>query len=426
MTFTFTKPEPADPTPVEEAPRVDRGGLVRLAMLVAVIAFIGVRGGFDWLVIVGAIVVMIFLHELGHFLTAKWSGMKVTQFFLGFGPRIWSFQRGETEYGIKAIPAGAYVKVIGMYGIDDVDPDDEGRTYRQKKYHQRVIMASAGSATHFLLALGLIFGVLVGIGTQQIDTWQVGAVAPGSGAEAAGLQPGDRLVSVDGVAVTRWDNMRGAVAPRRNQTVPLVIERANQTLTLQATIGTNPERPADGQLGVEPAFPYQRMSPLAAVPETGRVFGGVVVPSVQGLGKLFSPSGLSAFAAQVVEGKPDSGEVQTAEQVATDNENRLISIYGAASLGVDLMGEGLAPTLLFIAMLNIFIGLFNLVPLLPFDGGHIAIATYERLQELRKRNGRRHFTDVNRLLPLTYAVVALVMALGLASIYLDIVKPVSL
>lgn len=431
MALTDAPPEAAGPPPpparTEEA-QGDRGSMARLALLVALVLFIGVRGGLGWLAIIGAIVIMIFLHELGHFLTAKWAGMKVTQFFLGFGPRIWSVQRGETEYGIKAIPAGAYVKVIGMYNIDEVDPGDEARTYRQQKFHQRVIMAAAGSTMHFLLALGLIYAVLVGVGRQQIDNWTIGAVSERSAAAEAGLQPGDRLVSVDGEAVGDWEQMRGVIAPRKDQTVEVVYLRDGVERSVQTTIGTNPDRPADGQLGVGPEFPYERVNPLAAVPETGREFFTITTASVKAMGQLFTPSGLGSFAQQVAEGRPDDapGTDQPPAATAEDSENRFLSIYGAARLGVDLFGEGLAPALGFLAMLNIFIGLFNLIPLLPFDGGHIAIAVYERLQELRKRNGRRHFTDVTRLLPLTYAVVLLLVVIGVSSFYLDFVNPVTL
>ncbi len=101
---------------------------------------LGVFAGRGWLLIVGALVVMIFLHELGHYLTAKWAGMKVTEFFIGFGPKIWSFRRGETEYGIKCIPPGAYVRIIGMSNLDEVPPEDEPRTYRQQSYPQRLLV----------------------------------------------------------------------------------------------------------------------------------------------------------------------------------------------------------------------------------------------------------------------------------------------
>ncbi len=146
--------------------------------------------------------------------------------------------------------------------------------------------------------------------------------------------------------------------------------------------------------------------------------------STTGLVRMFTPSGLGSFAEQVAEG----GQADQGSGGATvdQNDTRFISIYGAARLGVDLFGEGAAPALGFLAMLNIFIGLFNLVPLLPFDGGHIAIAVYERLQELRKRDGRRHFTDVARLMPVTYAVVLLLVAIGVSSIYLDVVNPINL
>ena len=425
MTLTDARPDPAPLPPVPEpVVAVRSGGPLRLALLVGVVVLIGLRGGLEWLAIIGALVVMIFLHELGHFVTAKWSGMKVTQFFLGFGPRIWSVQRGETEYGIKAIPAGAYVKVIGMYDVDQVEPGEEARTYRQKKYYQRVIMAAAGSTTHFLLALLLIFGVLVGVGRQSDARWQIAAVSEGSAAAAAGLAVGDRLLSVDGVSVLSWDAVPEVVGPRQNETVPIVFVRDGTTRTVTATLGVNPKNSEMGHLGVGRSFPYERVGVLEAIPAAGREFGAVIVASVGGMGKLFTPSGLGSFADQVAEGKPSTKSPPSEEQIAQNNENRVISIFGAARLGVDL--EGVGPTLKFIALLNIFIGVFNLVPLLPFDGGHIAIATYERLQELRKGSGRRHFTNVSRLMPLTYAVVFLLLALGLSSIYLDVVNPLQL
>ena len=108
--------------------------------------------GWSMLVVIAALIVTIALHELGHYLTAKWSGMKVTEYFLGFGPRIWSFRRGETDYGVKAIPAGAYVKIIGMNSYEEVDPADESRTYRQQSYPRRLAVAVGGSAMHFLIA----------------------------------------------------------------------------------------------------------------------------------------------------------------------------------------------------------------------------------------------------------------------------------
>src|SRR4051812_7182948 len=150
----------ATPEPEPQDGEEDRGELasspIRLVLLVGGILALGFVAGWPVLVIVLAIIVMIFLHELGHYVTAKWAGMKVTEYFIGFGPRIWSFQRGETEYGVKAIPAGAYVRIIGMNSLDEVDPADEPRTYRQQPFWQRFTVAVAGSTMHFLLALILL------------------------------------------------------------------------------------------------------------------------------------------------------------------------------------------------------------------------------------------------------------------------------
>ena len=158
-------------TEAEEEEVAERStGVVGLLVLAGLVIFLGVRGSWSAVVIVFALVLMIFLHELGHYLTAKWAGMKVTEFFIGFGPKLWSFQRGETEYGLKAIPAGAYVKVIGMSNLDEVDPADEGRTYRSKSYPRRMSVAVAGSTMHFILAFLLICGVFIGFGTQDDPT----------------------------------------------------------------------------------------------------------------------------------------------------------------------------------------------------------------------------------------------------------------
>src|SRR3712207_5048135 len=145
-------PEPRSRAAVDEQVQPRTGSFVGLALILALFALAGIAGGLNLLVIIAAIVVMIFLHELGHYLTAKWAGMKVTEFFIGFGPRIWSFRRGETEYGVKAIPAGGYVKIIGMHNLEQVDPADEARTYRQQPFWRRLSVAVAGSTMHFIIA----------------------------------------------------------------------------------------------------------------------------------------------------------------------------------------------------------------------------------------------------------------------------------
>jgi hypothetical protein len=148
------RPEPGDHGEV-------RGAGWRLGLLVAGVLALGLFTRTSLLVVILALVVMIFFHELGHYLTAKWSGMKVTEFFIGFGPKIWSFRRGETEYGLKAIPAGAYVRIIGMSNLEEVPPEEEVRTYRQQSYPKRMLVILAGSGMHFLMALVCIFALLI-------------------------------------------------------------------------------------------------------------------------------------------------------------------------------------------------------------------------------------------------------------------------
>ena len=153
------------------------------------------------------------LHELGHFVTAKWAGMKVTEYFVGFGPRLWSVRRGETEYGVKAIPAGGYVRITGS-PTEDVAPEDEPRAYRQQPFHQRIIVASAGSAMHFLIAFVLALILVLSFG-QPTNNYTVASLEHWPGAarrrpQLAGLKAGDTIVSVDGktVQATRTHDRR--------------------------------------------------------------------------------------------------------------------------------------------------------------------------------------------------------------------------
>ena len=192
MSDTELKP----PTP--DGPITAKGdipGKIGLAALIGGTIALGIFGGWPILIIVLSLVFMIFMHELGHYLTAKSAGMKVTEFFIGFGPRIWSFRRGETEYGVKAIPAGAYVRIIGMNNLDEVPPADEARTYRQKSYPRRMSVAVAGSAMHFLMAfiLGITALMLYGTATDDATNWEIGPVR--SAEESLTSFPPDELTS---------------------------------------------------------------------------------------------------------------------------------------------------------------------------------------------------------------------------------------
>jgi len=406
---------------------------ISLMLLVALVGLLMLWGGWPLLVVVVAIVFMIFLHELGHFVTAKLSGMKVTEFFLGFGPRLWSFQRGETEYGVKAIPAGAYVRIIGMNNLEEVPPEDEARTYRAQTYPRRLAVAVAGSTMHFLLAILSLFLMLTATGAPGghifIDNqgWQVREVVEGSAASAAGLQAGDRIETIDGRDASNFEDLHDLVYAQPGKTVAMVVNRHGQQLDLTATIGTEA---GHGLLGVSSeSLPRERVNPVTAAGRSVTEFGAGVKESFSALGKFFSPSGLSSFASDVVNGgSPTVTNSNGQGTPSTSNEpsevkDRPVSIVGAAVLGSDLTREGPYAFLAFFATINLFIGIVNLIPLLPLDGGHVAIATYERL---RSRRGRRYQVDVVKLLPLTYAVVMVLGLLFVSTLFLDLVDPIRL
>ena len=238
MSETQTRPgrEPGpEPTRGER-----RAALIRLALIVlAGVAAAVVTGTTSTVAVVAAIIVMIMLHELGHFVTAKWAGMKVTEYFLGFGPRLWSVRKGETEYGVKAIPAGGYVKIIGMSNLEKVDPADEDRTYRQKSYGRRLSVAVAGSAVHFILAFLLLFGLFAVVGVPEYDreftVGQISRLRSGpSPAEEAGFRVGDTVLAVDGRPLG-WDDVPAYIRSRPGQPVTFDVERDGERLQLTAT-----------------------------------------------------------------------------------------------------------------------------------------------------------------------------------------------
>jgi membrane-associated protease RseP (regulator of RpoE activity) len=434
-------PEPppqADPATAGE----DRGNPLRVGILLALLVFAGVTGGWSLLVMIAALVVMIFLHELGHYLTAKSAGMKVTEFFIGFGPRIWSFHRGETEYGLKVLPAGAYVKIIGMHNLDEFDPADADRTYMSKPFWRRISVAVAGSTMHFILAAVcflLAFGV-VGLpggawatSQSEIDQlraeapWTVSLVSEGSGAEEAGIELGDSIVSIDGVVVGGFDQFREVVTDLPDELVDVVVVRDGRELVIPVEIGSTED--ADGEpagfFGVGPDWPDSTV-PLAEVPErTVEAFGGTLSQTFAGLATILSPSGLAAIGEAAFTPADDEpadtapgGGSGTAPSDSGD-EPQAAGLVRISAIGSDLIGAGEFGTFLAVfASINIFIGVFNLVPLLPLDGGHVAIAIYEKIRSMLQ-GGRAYHVDVVKLLPVTYAAVLVLAFLGISLLVLD-------
>ncbi len=388
-----------------------------LAAAVLVVYAIVFPQALTWVVAILALPVIIFLHELAHYVTAKRTGMKVTEFFVGFGPRVWSVCRGETEYGVKAIPLGGYCRIVGMTNVEDVPPADEPRAYRSKPYPAKALVASAGSLMHFALATVLMMTLLVldGNWDEAYPTTTVDHVLAGSPAERAGLQEGDRIVSIDGEPIDEWADVSRVVQPLAGEEVVFVVERGGRLVDLSVT----PETVEGvGRAGISPAPHVPGVSLPEALVEGPRQVWDLGVASVQALGERFSPAGIAEYVDAVVGagGEGDEGAG------AGDDADRFLSPVGGVRLGVQAVQAGWENAVFLLVAINVFVGIFNLVPLLPFDGGHIAIATYEAVASAITR--RRVRVDVTKLLPVTAAVVAVLGLIFLSSLFLDITDPI--
>jgi membrane-associated protease RseP (regulator of RpoE activity) len=232
------------------------------------------------------------LHEAGHYITAKRAGMKVTEFFLGFGPRLWSFRRGETEYGVKALPLGGYVRIIGMSNLEEIDPADEPRTYRQGRYRDRMKVVLAGVTVNLLIAFALFFVVIVGRGVADGPSTTVGAVVVGSAAAHAGLHHGDRVVAVDGQPVKSWNDLKHAIEVSAGKQLVLTVDRAGREVQVEATPKA---QGGQGFLGVSPTTAFRDVSLVGAVPESFNFMGKLTAGTGEALGRLFSPSGVAEY-----------------------------------------------------------------------------------------------------------------------------------
>lgn len=370
-------------------------------------------------IFVVSLIVVVMLHEFGHYASAKLFGMKVERFFLGFGPTLWSFRRGETEYGVKAIPAGGFVKIVGMSAFERVGPDDAGRTFHEQAAWKRAIVLGAGSATHFVVAAGLVFVALAFVGAPGVSS-TVERVVPGSPADAAGLRTGDRIVAIDGQPTDDFDAVREAVEARGGQTVTVTVERGGAVLELAVAIATrSPDGLGQGFLGVGPAPVARRLAPGEALKAT---FVGefsvvrLVDLTVDSLGQVFSAEGLAAFFSEIGRPGPRSPEGP-------------ISLVGAGQIIGALGRRGdVFAVLAIIAQLNIVLGTLNLLPLPPLDGGHLAVlATEESVNAVRRWRGRPGTWRLHPsvLMPLAFAVILLFVVLSLTALYVDIVKPAS-
>lgn len=395
--------EAAEPAVAPEPLRTNPLGLL---VVIGLLLSIGIFYSWGAFIFVMGLIVCIFLHELGHYLAAKRAGMKVTQFYLFFGPKLWAFRRGETEFGIRALPLGAFVKVPGMHSLDaEVEPGDEPRTFRQANFRSRFLMAAAGSCMHFAIALVLIGISMVTVGAPKNPyAWEIGVVDPDGPAAAAGFREGDRIVGIDGTPYERPDRIIEFLRTNPGRAATFDVLRGDQVLQLPATIEATGDECRPGRLGIGLAGgdrQLTRSSAVSAVPDTFVQFGRTVGQSFQGLGMIFSPSGLTSYGKAI--------------QTGCGTDLRMLGPVGAAKAGSSFCAD-LEGCLLLLTSANIFIGIVNWFPMLPFDGGHMVVAAYEKI---RSRRGRRHFADVSKLLPFTYALVAVMLVLFVGNTYLD-------
>jgi len=391
-----------------------------------------------WVIFIFALLFSVMLHETGHFVLAKRFGMKVTRYFVGFGPTLWSTWRGETEYGIKALPLGGFVKIVGMHSLDDPDdPADEARAFRNNPAWQRIAVLSAGSFMHFLLAFLLIFGLALAVGIENDSTNQLGTVTTcvpssvnaldnasctgshqPSPSKLAGLQVGDTVTAFDGHPVSNWTQLGNAIrAARPGSVATITVRRAGKLDTLHARLASVNGR-SGAYLGIAPAAVFQVASPLRAITYTGSAFGQVIVGSAQAVADL--PAALPKDF-----GKDRSntagGQVSSVVGVAEATGTAV-----AANVGWQYK---VSFVLLIIASLNIFVGAFNLLPLLPLDGGHIAAIIFERVRAwLARLRGRPDpgLANLARLLPVSFGLFMIVVVFSVVLVLADIINPIHL
>ncbi|WP_305094675.1 RIP metalloprotease [Prescottella sp. R16] len=395
------------------------------------------------------IALSIALHEAGHMWTAQTLGMKVRRYYIGFGPKIFSFRRGETEYGLKAIPAGGFCDIAGMTAIDELADDEVDRAMYKQKAWKRIVVMSGGIVMNFVLGFVLIVVLAVGWGLPNPETRAVVektvCVAPtqagkesgyalatctGDGpAAAAGIRAGDVITAVNGTETATFGDLVKATQPLSG-TADFTIDRDGQTLVLpvqvqQAQRWVNPpgstlEDPLPpvsqevGAIGVGAPPGIVQYSLLSAIPASVSYTGDIFVQTAHALTQM---------PAKVV----DLWDAVTGGERGKDTP---ISVVGASVIGGEVAEEGLWQVFIgMLATLNFFLGMFNLLPLLPLDGGHIAVTVYEKIRNsIRKMRGLAAGgpVDYMKLMPVTYVFVVLGGAYMLLTLTADIVNPIQL
>jgi len=395
-----------------------------MAYLLGVVAF------------VAALVLSVTLHEAGHLVAAKRFGMKATQFFVGFGPTLWSRRHGETEYGVKAILLGGFVRIVGYTTLEKLDEADRPRAFYLQPARRRAVVIVAGVAANLLLAFVLLVALATVVGVRQAGTATTvvervsacvperlgGRCAPGrppSPARAAGLRSGDRIVSFAGRPVGGWQELRAAIrAAPAGRAVPVVAERDGTRRAFQARLAEVDGEPFLGVTARVVGVRYDRLGPgeavvfaLKGIAVTVAQMGRALAALPAALPELFSPQRGQSAGGQI-------GSVVGAGQISGE-------IFASGGSWRDAAG----PYLALVASINIFLGALNVLPLLPLDGGHLAVLGYERLRaRIARARGRSDPgpVDITRLLPVTYLAVVLLVGLGVLLIVADLLNPLRL
>lgn len=418
-------------------------------------------------VIVVGIGVSIGLHELGHLSFAKLFGVKVTQYMIGFGNTIWSRRKGETEYGVKAIPFGGYIAMIGMFppqadgsqrsrgaigrmidsarqsSAETITPGDDHRAFYRLSPWKRIVVMLAGPVMNLLIAVVLIGVIGVGIGVQGSTTTlssvseclkpasststSCAASDPAAPAAAAGLRAGDRIVSIDGTRITDWNQLSTLVGDAPGKSLDVVVERDGRqlSLTMTPTLSSKAVQDASGKtetvqagvVGISPTTAYIRQPITSVLPMAGHSIAqvsGVFLKLPQRLVAVWN----AAFSSAPREADGPVGLIgvgRFAGEVASDTSTPLLDRF-----------EWLLNIL---AALNISLFVFNLIPLLPLDGGHVIGAVWEWVKRgwfaVFRRGKTAKPVDMARLMPLTFGVVSVLIAMEILLAYADIVKPVT-
>ena len=376
---------------------------------------------FGMLAFVVALLLSVMIHEFGQYITARRFGMRISEFFVGFGKKIWSVQRGETEFGVKAIPAGGYCKIEGMSPNDQMPEGEEERAFYKASSVKKLIVLSAGSFLHFVIGFVLLFTLFAGIGTNQVLP-VISEVVPDSAAQAAGIQVGDEILSINGKKVTDWYKDVEVIRQSQGKELTLVLDRNGEEISITAS-GRLTE--IDGTkryvLGIVNEVGLKRSGLWLSVKNSALVTKSFLTESVKSLAKL--PEKIPALWGATVRGEERDA-------------NGLVGVVGVARVSGQAVGsdkltpmERLATFVLIVASLNIFVGIFNLLPILPLDGGHMAVAIADEIRAFFARlRGRPRPApiDVTVLTPITMVVFVILACLTLLLLVADVINPVTL